>query len=38
MVNQCSKFYQKYPFTLIRGTAVAQMSYEAQKEGAKYPC
>ena len=25
-------------FTLIRGKAVVQMSYEAQKDGAKYPC
>ena len=31
-------FIQDILFTLIRGTAVAQMSYEAQKDGAKYPC
>ena len=31
-------FIKNILFTLIRGTAVAQMSYEAQKEGAKYTC
>ena len=39
MVNKRSKFCQKYPFkTLIRGTEVAQISDEAQKDGVKYPC
>ena len=38
MVNlNVRNFIQNIFLTLIRGTAVAQMSYEAQKDGAKYP-
>ena len=40
MVNERSKFHPRYPFhpNKLRGTAVAQMSYESQKDGTKYPC